>query len=582
MIPPEFIQSLLARVDIIDIVERYVPLKRAGANYSACCPFHNEKTPSFTVSPSKQFYHCFGCGAHGTAISFLIEHQGLSFVEAIKDLASHVGMVVPESQAPRGPVKDAAGNEVSVESIYEALRTAMHYFKGQLKQSERAIAYLKQRGVSGEVAAKYGLGYAPEGWQGLAAAFSNYQSPFLLQVGLVIDSQEGRRYDRFRDRVMFPIQDPKGNVIGFGGRVMGDGEPKYLNSPETPVFEKGRELYGLLQARRAIRDGGEVIVVEGYMDVVGLAQHGVENVVATLGTATTGLHVHKLLRQADHIIFSFDGDRAGRAAAWRALENCLPELADKKQISFLFLPEEHDPDSFIREFGRDAFTEKLRHDAVPFADFLIRELRGRVKWQSEEGRAEFVANAKSLLDQITKAPQFALQLQRRIGNVLEWQPQEIDRQFGVRATAPRRAAPMPRSVRRAPSLARRLLKCLVADPNLALDPALVSPEEPTIEGDVVPLLIGFIRSSSVKVNTAILMHALSESPHERLLSEIQSDILTEWGEGFDIQAEFHKVLADMAERERERKIEALLKKSEKESWTEADKNLYRQLIAAKV
>ena len=585
MIPPEFIQSLLARVDIVDVIEHHVPLKRAGTNFAACCPFHNEKTPSFTVSPTKQFYHCFGCGAHGTAISFLIDYAGLSFIEAVKDLAGQIGMTVPESQAPRCP-KDASGSEVGIETIHEALRTAMHYFRSQLKQSEKAIAYLKQRGVSGEVAAKYGLGYAPDGWQNLTGEFGDYAAPVLLQAGLVIDSAEGsRRYDRFRDRVMFPILDAKGNVIGFGGRVIdaNDGaksEPKYLNSPETPVFEKGRELYGLVQARRAIRDSSSVIVVEGYMDVVALAQHGVENVVATLGTATTGTHVQKLLRQADHIIFSFDGDRAGRAAAWRALGNSLPELVDKKHISFLFLPTEHDPDSFIREFGKAGFEEKLR-DALPLSEFFLRELRAGVNLRSQEGRAQLSENAKPLVQKI-KAPIFSLQIRKRLAAEVGLTQAELDREYGIRPDFRSSRAPLARQPRRAPSLARRLLKCLVAEPPLALDPGLTSPEEPTPEGDAVPMVMGFVRSASATVSSGALLYGFADSPHEPLLAEIRGEILTDWGDDFDIQSEFQKVMADMAEQERERKIDALLKKSEREGWSEQDKTLYRQLTALKV
>ena len=310
MIPQEFIQSLLGRVDIVDVVDRHVKLKKAGANFSACCPFHNEKTPSFTVSPTKQFYHCFGCGAHGNAIGFLMEYSGLAYPEAIRALAETVGLQVPETRSR--PDKPGAPE---AQGLAERMLEALGYYRAELKKSKAAIDYLKGRGLSGEIAARYGLGYAPDGWQNLEAVFTDYATPALKDTGLVIDSDPGegekrsRRYDRFRSRVMFPILDARGNVIGFGGRVIGEGEPKYLNSPETPLFEKGRELYGLYQARRAIRDVNQVVVVEGYMDVVALAQHGVENAVATLGTATTPFHVAKLLRLADQVVFCFDGDR---------------------------------------------------------------------------------------------------------------------------------------------------------------------------------------------------------------------------------------------------------------------------------
>src|SRR5687767_6549229 len=338
MIPQAFIQDLLHRVDIVDVVDRYVKLKRAGANYVACCPFHSEKSPSFTVSQTKQFYHCFGCGAHGTAIGFLIEYSGLGLVDAVRDLAQSVGMTVPE--APRS--EHLQRRVAEGEDLHAVLLTAARYYRSQLKEAPPAIEYLKKRGLSGEVAKRFGVGYAPGGWQNLAAAFPDYNAKALVAAGLVKQNEEGRRYDLFRDRIMFPIVDMRGNVIGFGGRVLESGEPKYLNSPETAVFEKGRELYGLYQARRAIRDAGRVVVVEGYMDVVALAQHEIGYAVATLGTATTGVHVQKLLRQADQVVFCFDGDAAGRRAAWRALETSLPELVDGKELRFLFLPQGED------------------------------------------------------------------------------------------------------------------------------------------------------------------------------------------------------------------------------------------------
>src|SRR5690349_20812481 len=347
MIPNDFIQTLLARTDIVEVIDRHVPLKKAGSNHVACCPFHSEKTPSFTVSPAKQFYHCFGCGAHGNAISFLMEYQGLGYVDAVKDLAESVGMKMPEFQ----PWARKAGSEVD---LYAVMEQACDYYREQLKGAPRAIDYLKGRGLTGKIAARFGIGYAPDGWQNLQGVFPNYADKALKDAGLVIDAEGGRRYDRFRDRVMFPILNQRGSVIAFGGRVVDEGEPKYLNSPETALFEKGRELYGLPQARPAIRAAGRVIVVEGYMDVVALAQHGIEYTVATLGTATSPIHVQKLLRQTDEVVFCFDGDAAGRKAAWHALEVCLPYLADHKAMRFLFLPAAHDPDSFVREKGKEA------------------------------------------------------------------------------------------------------------------------------------------------------------------------------------------------------------------------------------
>jgi DNA primase len=405
VIPQAFIQELLARVDVVDVVGRAVQLRKAGANYLGLCPFHGEKTPSFTVSPTKQFYHCFGCGAHGSAIGFLMEHSGLSYVEAIRDLAASVGLQVPDEPGPGGEAQRRDPG------LAEVMAAAARFYKQRLKDSPRAIGYLKGRGLGGETAARFAIGYAPDGWRNLQAGVPDYASPALVEAGLVIESQgdDGtrKRYDRFRDRIMFPIRNPRGQVIGFGGRVLDSGEPKYMNSPETPLFSKGRELYGLFEARDALRDRNCAIVVEGYMDVVMLAQHGVPNAVATLGTATTPDHVRKLLRLVDRVVFSFDGDAAGRKAAWRALEACLPQASDTKRTEFLFLPPEHDPDSYVREFGADGF-ETLLGDALPLSEFMIHELSERAQPDGPEGRARFLALSRPLLQSL---PMGALRLQ---------------------------------------------------------------------------------------------------------------------------------------------------------------------------
>ncbi len=374
MIPESFKQDLLNRVDVVEVVSRYVRLKKGGANFQGLCPFHNEKTPSFTVSPAKQFYHCFGCGAHGNAIGFLMAYGGLGYVDAVKDLAGMVGMQVPEAQ-PRSREEAARETERKEQetSLVAVLESAMEFYRAELKKSPHAIDYLKGRGLTGEIAARFRIGYAPDDWQNLKQAFLDYEHKSLVDAGLVI-ANEGKRYDRFRDRIMFPILNARGAVIGFGGRVIGEGEPKYLNSPETPLFEKGREVYGLVQARDAIRAAGHVLVVEGYMDVVALAQYEVGYAVATLGTATTPVHVSKLLRLTDELVFSYDGDSAGRKAAWRALEVSLPLAADGKPIRFLFLPPEHDPDSYVREHGKEAF-ERLVREAPTLSAFMLAELR---------------------------------------------------------------------------------------------------------------------------------------------------------------------------------------------------------------
>jgi DNA primase len=421
MIPQDFIQQLLARVDIVEVVDRHVKLKKSGQNYSACCPFHNEKSPSFSVSPTKQFYHCFGCGAHGTAISFLMEYNGLGFRDAVDELAQSVGMSLPV-EANREESLEKARQSATLGEIMTA---AMQFYRAQLKTSTTAIDYFKGRGVSGTIAAKFALGYAPVDWQGLKRAVEDYSSASLKDCGLVIDNDEGRRYDRFRDRVMFPILDQRGNVIGFGGRVIGAGEPKYLNSPETPLFEKGRELYGLFQARRAIRDTNTVIVVEGYMDVVALAQSGVENAVATLGTATTPVHVEKLLRMADNLIFCFDGDKAGRRAAWRALEQSLPVVQDGKDVRFLFLPAEDDPDTFVRRLGKEAFLEEQKN-AKPLSQFLFDELRSQVDTTNEEGRARLMTLVKPLI-LLVGAPALAFMLRRKLAEETGLSAIEIER-----------------------------------------------------------------------------------------------------------------------------------------------------------
>ncbi len=395
-IPDTFLQELLARADVVEIVGRYVQLKKAGANFSGLCPFHSEKSPSFTVSPTKQFYHCFGCGKHGNAIGFLMEHAGMGFVEAVKDLAAQFGLQVPEDERSPQDRALAAQQREKQATLTDVLEKAGEAYRKHLKNSPRAIAYLKQRGLSGEIAKQFGLGYAPEGWRSLASVFPEYDDPLLAESGLVIVHEEDdKRYDRFRDRVMFPIRNVNGECIGFGGRVLGDEKPKYLNSPETPVFSKGRELYGLFEARQALRDKGFVLVTEGYMDVVALAQLGFPNAVATLGTACTTEHVQKLFRFTDSVVFSFDGDAAGRRAARKALEGALPYATDVRSVKFLFLPPEHDPDSYIRAHGADAFSGYVG-DATPLSRFLVDSAREGCDLSTAEGRAHMMANAKPL------------------------------------------------------------------------------------------------------------------------------------------------------------------------------------------
>ncbi len=403
-IPQTFIQELLARADVVDIVGRYVPLKKGGANFMGLCPFHGEKSPSFSVSPTKQFYHCFGCGKNGNAISFLMDHVGMNFVEAVKDLAQQYGMQVPEDEASPDDRARAKEQRQRQATLTEVLERAAEAYRKQLKDSPKAVDYLKRRGLSGEIAKQFGLGFAPEGWRSLASVFPSYDDPLLVESGLVIHSTdehsgEDKRYDRFRDRVMFPIRNIKGECIGFGGRVLGDEKPKYLNSPETPVFSKGRELYGLFEARGAIREQGYALVTEGYMDVVALAQLGFANSVATLGTACTNEHVQKLFRFTDSVVFSFDGDAAGRRAARKALDGALPFATDVRSVKFLFLPTEHDPDSFVRQHGKEAFARYVS-EALPLSRFLIEAAREGCDLNTAEGRAHIASNAKPMWMQL--------------------------------------------------------------------------------------------------------------------------------------------------------------------------------------
>ena len=452
MIPPAFIHDLLARVDIVEVVGRHVQLKKAGINHKGLCPFHGEKSPSFIVSPTRQTYHCFGCGVHGNAVGFLMEHSGLGFIDAVQDLAQQVGMTVPEDESTPAERERAAAQKQRQATLNDVLAKAAENYRRQLKGSPRAIDYLKGRGLSGEIAAQFGLGYAPDGWRGLASVFPSYDDPLLEESGMVIvqgdegaDEADRKRYDRFRDRIMFPIRSVQGDVIGFGGRVLDKGEPKYLNSPETPVFSKGRELYGLHEARAALRQRGYALVVEGYMDVVALAQSGFGNAVATLGTACTAEHVQKLFRFTDSVVFSFDGDAAGRRAAGRALEASLPHATDTRSVRFLFLPTEHDPDSYVREFGAEAF-EACVNAAVPLSRQIAEVAGAGQELDTAEGRAHMLANAKPLWAAL---PDGALkrQLLGELAGIGRLETGELQTLWGG-ATAPRVSATSGRPARR--------------------------------------------------------------------------------------------------------------------------------------
>lgn len=421
-IPQTFIDDLLTRIDIIDVIDGYVPLKKAGRNHQAHCPFHDEKTPSFTVSQEKQFYHCFGCGANGTAISFLMDYAGMDFVEAIEDLAARAGLEVPREGGGAGP------KESGVTELYELMELAIRHFGKQLREhpeAQRAIDYLKGRGISGQLAAEYELGFAPPGWDGLITALgqSKDAQTRLEKAGLLIKKDDGGYYDRFRDRIIFPIRDQRGRAIGVGGRVLGEGTPKYLNSPETPIFHKGRELYGLYQARRKTRAIERLFVVEGYMDVLALAQHGITNAVATLGTAVTPEHLDRLFKACAQIVFCFDGDSAGRKAAWRALEIALPLLRDGRQVHFMFMPEGEDPDTFVRQHGAEVFNKTNSY--IPLTDFLFDYLKNGANLNNEQGKWAFIEKSMPYLEQI-KSGSLRNLLNEKIQEVARVNTEEID------------------------------------------------------------------------------------------------------------------------------------------------------------
>ncbi len=573
MIPDSFIQDLLARVDIVDLVDGYVPLKKAGANYAACCPFHNEKSPSFTVSPTKQFYHCFGCGAHGTAISFVMEYQGMGFVDAVKELASRAGMQVPESEG-RGFKDEKPGQ---TRALIDVMARAAQYYKDQLKASPRAVEYCKKRGLTGEIAARYGMGYAPDGWQNLQAVFPDYHADELKVAGLVIENEAGRRYDRFRDRLMIPIINQKGEIIAFGGRIIDQGEPKYLNSPETPLFEKGRELFGLPQARQALRETDTAIVTEGYMDVIALAQNGVANAVATLGTATTATHVTKLLRQVDRIVFCFDGDNAGRKAAWRALENSLEALADNKRLAFIFLPQEHDPDSYIREFGKEQFDRQVAQ-AMPLSDFLLRELAQRCDLTSSEGKAQLIYEAKPLLLKLP-TPLLRLQLVKRLAEASGFAQSEVERLCELKSYAP--AAPA-RSRRAAPSLTRNLLRLVLHKPPLAATlPVELLPDTP--ERPALIRLHGLVSANREASSYAGLREQLRGLPEESLIENAASELLGQPFDEGEAEGEFRDTLAKLLEGSHKRAFAELQVKAQKlgvAGLSPEEKQAYLQLLTS--
>ncbi|MDK4685519.1 DNA primase [Kingella negevensis] len=524
MIPHDFIDKLLAKTDIVDVIDQYVPLKKGGANYMACCPFHKEKTPSFSVSPSKQFYHCFSCGAHGSAIGFIMEHQGLTFPEAVQQLADRVGMTVPRTKGSLNETpEERARRKQQQQTLESTVQTAASYYAAQLKIHAQAQAYANKRGLSPEIIAHYSIGYAPEGWTPLAQVFQPYPTTELITSGMVLDN-EGKQYDRFRHRLMFPIRNISGNIIGFGGRVLDDSKPKYLNSPDTPLFDKSKNLYGLWEARAAVKDAGRILVVEGYMDVVALAQFGIGYAVAALGTATTAEHVKLLMRQTDSIYFCFDGDSAGKKAAWRALENALPQLKDDKALHFLFLPAEHDPDSYIRQYSKDQFEQALLHESKPLSQYFWDALTADLELNTQESKAELVKRATPLLAQIT-APTLAFLLKQKLSELVGIDPANLAHLMGQAAPQRHVSAKnyrLPRESFRQPentTLVQKQIRTLLLNPEWAQ--FVVFPDYLPAHGDFACLIaLADVYRAHPTFTAAQAMEHFRDSPFAHTIEHI--------------------------------------------------------------
>ena len=578
-IPKQFIDELLTRTDIVDVIDARVPLRKAGKDYKACCPFHEEKTASFTVSADKQFYHCFGCGVHGTAIGFLVDYEHMSFIEAIEELARRAGLAVPREA---GEVVESEKDHGA--DLLDLLRDAARYYRLQLRehpQSGRPVEYLKGRGITGEIAHEFGLGFAPDGWDNLLRALGKDDNSreALARAGLAVKKENGGYYDRFRDRIMFPIEDYRGRVVGFGGRVLDKGEPKYLNSPETALFHKGRELYGLHHARDAVKRENRVLVVEGYMDVVMLAQFGVDFAVATLGTATTRDHLERLFRHAPEVIFSFDGDRAGREAAWRALENALPVLREGRQFSFLFLPEGEDPDTLVRKEGREAFLARLKK-AVPLPDYLFDNLSRQVDLGRLDGRARLVELARPLLSKMPHGVLRQMMLDRLA---------ELSHMDAAKLPAmppkdePSRSRPLVRRTggpQEPPSMVRRAIALLLQHPALA-QKFVNEAELSGLELPGMPLFIelsGLLKSSG-GMNTASIIEYFRDSEYKHHLSKLavwDYPALVE-----DVEAEFLGVITRLGEACTRQKTERLLQKKGTGELNQTEKDELARLLSLK-
>jgi DNA primase len=568
-IPQNFIDELLSRADIVEVINCRVPLKKAGREYQACCPFHNEKTPSFTVSPNKQFYHCFGCGAHGTAIGFLMEYERLSFPEAIEELAAQQGLEIPrEVSFDQGP---------DHRPVYDILDKVSNYYRQQLRQhaqAQQAINYLKQRGLSGEIAAEYALGYAPPGWDNLIKQFGSTEQGLrqLRHAGL-INEKDGKRYDRLRERIIFPIRDGRGRVIGFGGRLLGDGKPKYLNSPETAVFHKSQALYGLYEARQTRQQLQQMLVVEGYMDVVALAQFAIRNVVATLGTATTADHLQKLYRACNEVVFCFDGDRAGRDAAWKALQTTLPLLKDGRQARFLFLPEGEDPDSLVRKIGAQAFSDQL-NNAQPLSEFLFAKLEAQVDTQSIDGLARLAELAKPLISQLpssTFRSMLEQKLEQKMGLKVELQQNTNNQTIRRKPIRPNSQQPgtMP-PIRKAVALVLQYPNAVQQN----LPEGWRELDQPGIDtlADLVDAT-----AQQPNMNSAALVERHPDPKIRQFLAQLA---ITELAVQNDAAEQLHSILVNLLEKARKQQRERLLKASPS-SLSEEEKRHLRELYQNK-
>jgi len=572
LIPQDFIDDLIARADIVEVVGRRTQLKKAGREFKACCPFHDEKTPSFTVSPGKGFYHCFGCGAHGTAVGFLMEFDHMSFVEAIESLAHSMGVEVPRSESDQ-PAR-------RYDELFSLMGAVGRHWQSRLKETPEAVEYLKNRGIDGSTAKRFGIGYAPDGWSNVLDTFgqSEEAAERLLATGLVIRKDDGKHYDRFRDRIMFPIRDPRGRTIGFGGRTMGDGEPKYLNSPETILFHKGRELYGLYEARQALRHIDRLVVVEGYMDVVALARNGIDFAVATLGTATSSEHLNRLFRLTENVYFSFDGDRAGRKAAWRALENALPQVREGRQIRFVFLPEGHDPDSFVNENGADSFV-KLMDTGMPLSEFLIQELSSQVDMETIDGRAKLAEMARPLLNKILPGVYRELLIES-LAEAVGLTAAKLEKMMALGESASRRSThdSTGASLRRrrpsshsGPSVVRRAITLLLNHPEAGHE--LDIEKLAGIQRAGVDLLASLIETvqSEPNITTAGLLERWRHDEKGRHLGKLAA-LGVPLDEEFDPAAELHECLTQLALAGRKERIEFLIEKQRVSGLSDAEKS----------